>query len=236
MNHIARLFLAIIMGACVYYIALSVIPSLRLFEELQKSPWIDGGDVTQISLLILSLILISVLSRGNLSTYGFKSVEIGQLIKPVLISVPAAFIMIIIAGIIVMMSGSMPSSGGDSAPGDGLLKDIISIVIIASICEEIFARGLIQGFLAPLQKYGFKLIKSHISVPVIVSALGFGLGHLCLLGSKNNAMVVGIVISATVLGFIAGYYREKTESLLPAVAVHMTFNIVGFSISLLMMS
>ena len=40
-------------------------------------------------------------------------------------------------------------------------------------------------------------------------------------------MLIAILVSTTVLGFIAGYYREKTGSLLPAISAHTTFNIVG---------
>jgi hypothetical protein len=115
-----------------------------------------------------------------------------------------------------------------------MVKTIISIWLIASTCEEIFYRGLILSFLAPLKEYGFKLFRSHISVPVIVSAIGFGLGHLCLLNQMESIIVVGIVISATLLGFIAGYFREKTGSLVPAIAAHLTFNIVGFAIGSLL--
>jgi membrane protease YdiL (CAAX protease family) len=53
----------------------------------------------------------------------------------------------------------------------------------------------------------------------------------------DSRMVVLIVISATALGFIAGYFRERTNSLMPAIAVHMTFNIVtGVFPQLLMMA
>lgn len=227
--------MGIVMGAGIYYLALYLIPGLGVFEGLLKSPWISEGGITQISLLVISLILMHLFSRGNLSTYGFKAIKIRRLIKPIVISIPTAFLMLILTGIMLMISGSIQDVGADSSQGKGILSSIISIVIIASICEELFARGLILGFLAPLKRYGLRLFGSRISLPVTVSGLGFGLGHFCLLGSMNGVLVTGIVLSATVLGFIAGYYREKTGSLIPAVSVHMTFNVVGLAISYIMM-
>jgi len=52
----------------------------------------------------------------------------------------------------------------------------------------------------------------------------------------SYVIVISIVVSATLLGFIAGYYREKTGSLLPAIAAHITFNIVAFGIPTIMTS
>ena len=223
------------MGVCVYYIALYVVPSFGLFEGLLKSSWVSSGDITQISYLFISLILIYVFSKGDLSIYGFISIKLKQLVKPVLVSIPIGFLAIILNIIVVVMSGIQPEGEGPPALEQGALKAIISVWVIASICEEIFYRGLILGYLAPLKKYSFKLLKSRISLPVSISALGFGLGHLCLLGEMNSFFVINIIISATVLGIIAGYYREKTGSIIPAIAVHMTFNIVGFTIPLIML-
>ena len=39
--------------------------------------------------------------------------------------------------------------------------------------------------------------------------------------------LLNIVIFGIVLGIIAGYYREQTNSLIPAIMVHMCFNIGG---------
>jgi membrane protease YdiL (CAAX protease family) len=233
MKNTVRLVLGIIMGGCIYYLSLYVIPSFGLLKGLMRLSWISKGDITQISLLVLSLILIGLLSKGNLPTFGFSPAKVKQLVRPVLVSIPVPFLMIVVTMIMIIITGTIPK-GEHPAAKYGLIKTIISIWLIASTCEEIFYRGLILGFLAPLKEYGFKLFGSHISVPVIVSAIGFGLGHLCLLNQVGSTIVVGIVVSATLLGFIAGYFREKTGSLVPAIAAHMTFNIVGFAIGSLL--
>jgi membrane protease YdiL (CAAX protease family) len=47
-------------------------------------------------------------------------------------------------------------------------------------------------------------------------------------------LLIGILISTTVMGFIGGYYRERSGSLLPAIAAHMTFNVVGTTVPMLL--
>ena len=235
MKIIVRLFVAVIMRVCIDILALMVIPSLSLFQGLLESyTWLSRGDITQITLLVVSLLLMCVFSKGNLSTYGFKSVKISQLLKPVLISIIVAFTLIVLSIVIMIIGGAQAEGGESSAMAEGVLKHIISVWIIASICEEFFSRGLLQGFLDPFKKYGFRLFRAYISVPVTISAIAFGLGHLCLLGRINTLFLINILILATVLGFIAGYYREKTGSIIPAIVVHLLFNIVG-SIPLLLM-
>jgi membrane protease YdiL (CAAX protease family) len=233
MNNIIRLILTVLLGFIIYYVVVFVKPFVPLLEG--RLPGVTGGDINQLTFLITSLILIIILGKGNLSAFGFKPAHIKQLIAPVLISIPAELIMMVIMIISVMLSGIMPT--GEKHPGmeGGMLKTIISVIIVASICEEIFYRGLLQSLLEPLRRYGFKFVRVHISVPVIVCGVGFGLGHLCLLGSMSRVVVINIVLSSTLLGLIAGYYREKTGSLIPAVAVHMTFNIVGSAVPALLM-
>ena len=135
-----------------------------------------------------------------------------------------------------MATGVAPDKLGGSGMEKSILNFLMTIVIIASTCEEIFYRGLIYGYLAPLKKYGFNLFRAFISLPVIVCGLMFGLGHFCLIGQMNKIIVISIVISATLLGLIAGYYREKSGSILPAIIAHMTFNIVAFGFPTIMSS
>ena len=235
MSKIGRLFLSIAIAGSIYWLALFIIPSLSLFKELLESAWISKGNITQATYLVLSLILIAIFSQGNFAAYGFKPIRVNQLVKPVLIGIPIGLLVILLMIITTILSG-FPADGDEpQALTGGILRTIISIWIIASIVEELFYRGLVQSLLAPLKDYGFKLFKLSISVPVTIPALLFGLGHFCLLSSMPGKMVINIVIAATVLGFTAGYFREKTGSLIPAIAVHMTFNIVGFTIPNLMM-
>jgi len=162
-----------------------------------------------------------VLSKGRISTYGFKLTEDLQLKGIILWSFG------------IGVGGALIQS---FIPGEGLafLEDfsfpriVISIWIYASICEEVLTRGLIQGYLSPLTKYGFTLFKARISLPVLVGALFFGLMHLALLTmGVGGLLVLTIVFFAFILGIVAGFYRERTGSLIPAIITHMAFNISG---------
>ena len=111
--------------------------------------------------------------------------------------------------------------------GFSFAEQIIYIWILASIAEEIFTRGLIQGFLLPVKHIGFSIFKVYISLPVIIAALFFGAMHLALLQFMDPPLVLNIVFFGIILGLIAGYYREKYNNLIPAILVHTCFNIGG---------
>lgn len=224
-----RLTLGIGMGAAIYFFALMLVPSIGFIRDFTKShgSWISPGEVTQVTFLFVSLLLMAVLGRKDRTRYGFNTASLGHVLKPVLI-VALVTIAFIASNIILTMMSKPPSPGQEHpAMGGGLLKTVLSVLILASTAEEVFYRGLLQGFLDPLKERGFKFFKAHISLPNTVCALGFGLGHLCLLGRMNTRMVISIVIHTAITGFIAGYYREKSRSLIPAVAAHMAANVFG---------
>ncbi len=133
-----------------------------------------------------------------------------------------------------MITG-MPEGMGKAPFTDSLLKNIISIWILVSMIEEIFYRGFLQTFLNPLKDIGLKLGKVYLSLPIITAAIMFVLMHLCLLGKMPDRMVYFVIVNAFILGLIAGYYREKSRSLIPAYFVHLAFNIVGMMIPQIMM-
>ncbi len=106
-------------------------------------------------------------------------------------------------------------------------QDIIFVWIYASISEEIFTRGLLQSFLSPLTKYGVGLFNRwRLSVPVLFSGLYFGFMHIVLI-HRLGPGVLFVIILTSLLGIIAGYYREKTQSLIPGIIIHALFNVGG---------
>lgn len=234
MKDYIRLTSGIVMAIVIFLLALWVVPFIGFISAAIESSPISYGEVTQITLLIASLILIRVFSKGDFISYGFRLVGLKKLIKSALISITAVILFFIVLNIIMMATGIAADKLGDSGIEKSTINFLVTIVIIASTCEEIFYRGLIYGYMAPLKKYGFNFIRAYISLPVIVCGLMFGLGHFCLIGQMNKIIVISIVISATLLGLIAGYYREKSGSILPAIVAHMTFNIVAFGLPTIM--
>lgn len=113
-------------------------------------------------------------------------------------------------------------------PGvDSFVKVVVSVWLLASTAEEMLFRGLLLGALSPLSRRAWSVGRCRTSLPVVIAAVLFGLVHLGLLRVMAAPMVVLIVVMATVAGLVAGYYREKTGSLVPAVAAHFTFNVVS---------
>jgi membrane protease YdiL (CAAX protease family) len=129
--------------------------------------------------------------------------------------------------------GTVVESGigtGGVSPGEGFTfgQQIIFIWIIASICEEVFFRGLIHGFLILYLQSGIANSHGRLSISIWVAAVIFGLMHFGLLSTGMNIAAVGnIVFFAIILGLFAGYYREQTGSLIPAIMIHALFNIGG---------
>ena len=233
-----RTFWAIALFLSVYCLAVMIVPSLCMLLGLAgMCPWlVKTGLVSQFTFLIASLTLMAVIGRGDLTGYGLRFAGAGYVIRAILIS--AAAMLVLISPMVIMALANPQATAEDSEGSgfgpEGLLQTILFVWLIASVCEEVFYRGLLQGFLCPLTSYGVRLLKVYISFPVAFCAVSFGLGHLCLLGTVPGPLLAGILISTTTAGFIAGYYREQTGSLVPAIAAHMTFNVVGTMVPLLL--
>jgi membrane protease YdiL (CAAX protease family) len=76
-----------------------------------------------------------------------------------------------------------------------------------------------------------RIRRLHLSLPVIVAALFFAAMHIPLLIMGIDPwMGVSILVSAFLLGLIAGFYRERSGSLLPAYVAHMLANVFGMGI------
>jgi len=224
-----RLLLTLVMAGVVYALALYVIPRIGFIQNIIDATVLSKGNITQFLYLMFSLVLIYFLGEKKFSEYGFKASKIKSVLWAVVISIPVELAMLFLMIFVVVISGGMSPEENPFASMT-FLETVISVWIIASTCEEVFFRGFLYGYLSPLKKYGFNIFKLYISVPVIVCAVLFGLAHLCLIGRMPGAMVPVIVLSTTLLGFIAGYFREKTGSLIPAIAAHITFNIVGYGV------
>ena len=120
-----------------------------------------------------------------------------------------------------------PAALSSTASAPSPAATILGIWIYASICEEIFTRGLLQTWLSPLAKHRICLLhRWPLSVPVLLSGLFFAAMHIVLWPKLGPATLV-VMFLAAILGLIAGYYREKTGSLIPAILIHSFFDIGG---------
>ncbi len=228
LNPTIRTILAVILGLLVLFLSGTIFQTILTHSNLMND---FPGLIKTLNhslMLVFSILLILVINKGKLKEYGFTWNINFPIVKVVLISI----LMGILPSIILLVSNFQEKD----FPGSDFnwLEKIIYIWLWASICEEVLTRGLIQGFLFPVKNIGFNFLNRFISLPVMVGAAFFGLMHFMLLTFGISFFaVITIVIFAIVLGIIAGYYREQTNSLVPAIIVHICFNIGGSILELL---
>jgi membrane protease YdiL (CAAX protease family) len=236
-NPIIRIIIAIVLGLCV----INVVPYIERLIALisphvvHSIPWLIPV-LEGMAMVVFSVVIILIIHRGKLSDYGFTLGKNIKYVKIIILSFVIAIITMVITGIVAnILQSFFPVKGGEHFASDySFLETVFRVWILASISEEVLTRGLIQGFLSPLKKYGFKIFKRFMSVPILISALFFGVMHIMLLFTGMNAyMVFAVVITCFILGIVAGYTREKTGSLIPAIIVHMVFNMTGALLGLL---
>ncbi len=210
-----RLLAALALGIVISVISLKT-PDILIRAE--SSPiWLPAA-LTHSIMWILSLVVIGLLSRGSLASYGLTKGDFQLTGGIFLWAIPTAILSTL--GFIASRSGVKVRGGLGYSP----LQTVIFVWIYASISEEIFTRGLLQSYLIPLSNYGINLSqKLRLSLPVIFSGLYFGMMHIVAI----KRMGPPVILLTTLLGLIAGYYREKTKSLIPAMIIHALFNIGG---------
>ena len=216
-----RVIFAILMGLFVLAVGAMVMTLLGITPESPSTtPWL-GPLYMHTTMLVMSVLLMLALSKGKILSYGFKWIRTSDLKSVAILSFGIGTVGALILAL-------LPSQETATFEEFTFLQTVIFVWIYASICEEILTRGLIQGYLAPFVDHCIGVFKLRLSLPVIVGALFFSLIHIMPLGASLGIYkLIVFLLFATILGVIAGYYREKTGSLVPAVIVHMMFNISG---------
>lgn len=219
---VGRVLVAVLLGFIVLnIIATVVMKSDFLPATILSQPWAEGA-LSHTTMWLVSLILILIISKGRLSTFGFR---LGRNYH----WTPMIALGVVTGVVLTIISNMLPETSNSFLQDYSFAQTVIFVWLYASICEEILTRGLIQSFLSPLTMYGISISGLRISLPVLVGAFFFGLMHLGLLTIGVGLLqVINIVAFATVLGVIAGYYREQTGSLIPAIIVHMFGNIGSY--------
>lgn len=177
------------------------------------------------AMAVISIALILMVKGGSLREYGFRWGLPYNYVAMLLWSAGVGILAAIVGVLLPYPQMQLPFEGG-------LFQTILLVWIWASISEEMLTRGFIQGYLESLRERGISVGAVHISLPVIVAAIFFGLMHLALLTiGVHRIHVLNIVVFGVALGLIAGYFREKSGSLVPAIVVHAIFNITGWLVA-----
>jgi len=212
---------AIFLGIVVLFAAWG---SSRAVQNLaaEGSPEWMSVFVNYAIMLAVSLILVLASSTGDPSRFGFTRPKVGGGYR-------AGIIWGIILGALAS-SVTLTARAGGMNPLKGLsfVQIVLLVWILASVAEEILVRGYVQSYLEPLTDRGFSVFRLRISLPVIISAVFFAVMHIILLATGTSFLTTYIIVAfAFFLGLVAAYQRERTGSILPAIAAHVSFNIGG---------
>ncbi|MCD6182544.1 MAG: CPBP family intramembrane metalloprotease [Candidatus Cloacimonetes bacterium] len=203
--------------AC-FIMPMAVMSSGIIKPVMEKLSWYGPAEATQTVLLLCALIITLVWKKG-FAAAGFRFGS-GRLVLiacgvAIAVAVSSNLLEELLFPLHTAMEGDHPAVSGI------LLKDVLSIWIGASFIEEFLLRGVLMRILIdegkPMKFFAWQNI---------IPAVQFGIIHLPLLSFMPARIVASIVFNAVLLGLIAGYYRQKSNSLLPAYCVHMSFNVV----------
>ncbi len=220
MKNIERFVYGLAITAAIFSTATFV--SARLHLDVDFIP--DFFVTLTIELLLSA---IAIYAMRNYLIFRFSIPRPKTLIKPVVFALLAT---IAINGVLTILTKMV---GGKTEVPEALAKlkpvqVLIFVFFYASIAEEMLFRGFLLNLLKPLEKTGFSVLKRYISLPVIVSAVAFGMAHLILITTDVSLLFVArIVVFTTCLGAIAGYYQEKHENHAYAIIVHMSGNLLA---------
>lgn len=217
----------IILTALVYFVSIFMGHHWHLNSAVVEDSVLNHG-----TMLILSILLIIIFKKQV--KYRIAAPKLDQILKPILFGILCAIVINVIMNIIsAIVTGSVQTH--PLMEHTTVLKNFLSVFVLASIAEEFLFRGFFQNYLNPLGTWGFKVFKRRISLPVLLSALAFSAAHLILLASGVGTMfIVRVLVFTFVLGLIAGYYQEKHDNHIFAILVHMAGNLMGLVSVILM--
>ena len=179
-----------------------------LFEKKKEGM---GGVVTQLVFIITSVAVFILF--GRLQYFGVR-LETFYTVVGFAVALPIALPL-------AYITSRVGSKEKVNLPIDvgrmGIPKFIAIALVLAPIGEEMLFRGVLE---TPLLAWG-------IWTATVISAILFALVHIAPFKGSSPKFMAIILFSAFVLGFLAGYLRAISGSLLPAYVVHMTFNLSG---------
>lgn len=227
MRNTDRLFVGLIITIVIYFISIIFGAKININVD-----FVHDSFGTYTVMLFLSIIAIYFLKKYVNYKISFPALR--KVIKPALIG----FIVSIVVNILMNISIKILGGNMENHPALMSMSPIqifVFVVIYASVAEELLFRGFLMNILRPLKGKGIKVIKRRVSIPVMISAIAFGLAHLFLIKTGVGFLfLLRIVVFTTILGLVAGYYQEKYNNNAYAIIVHMAGNLMGLVAAILM--
>ena len=189
----------IIFVVAVTLLAVGAIQLLAGLSELTIIGW----------LYVIGLLSVAVavapMGRAALPALAFR----GAGWKPIVLGSIAALVLSIIAGELGPEVKGMKDVARVGREPGGLLPSFIAFAVLAPLVEELIFRGLIYGWIEG--RWGWR-------PAFVVSSLAFSAAHF------EPAHIILVLP----LGFLFGWLRHRSQSLLPSLVAHMINN--GFAV------
>jgi membrane protease YdiL (CAAX protease family) len=212
---------AIFLGVVVLAAAWGTSKAVEYFSAAGTPEWMSVF-VNYMAMLAVTLILVIASSMGDPASFGFVRPQVTGSYGP---GISWGLVLGALASVTNLAAGQ---GRMEVLEGMSFLQIVLLVWLLASIAEEVLVRGYVQSYLAPLAHRGFDVFRMRISLPVIISALFFSAMHLILLTRSQAFTGVYVILVFTFfLGLVAAKQRERTGSVLPAVATHVSFNVGG---------
>ena len=218
--------LKVTLGILITFIVLMLSGALES-ELTSMIDFLPIGFSVQFVILLFSSMLIYFFNKKGIIDFKIGKVKANQIIYPILLPV-----------LLVILSETIIKFRGDEGhPAEMAMSNVqlfFIIVLLASLSEELLFRGFLQNMLEPIKSLGISILKIKLSLPVIISGILFGLMHFGIMsmGASFN-FAIHVVIAATIMGMIAGYYQERYNNFSYPVIVHMTSNFTALLISII---
>jgi membrane protease YdiL (CAAX protease family) len=208
-------------------VPLGLVISAPIFSlTLLPKYWSSFPGQTLFAKAVISYALIAVLSTGAMAAFGegrwkdfgFQRAE-GRWRR-------FALYALALGAISTLAVKLGPGKGLEEAMKQLAPWQIPLLMLVASVVEELAARGWLQGFLEPTRARVVRLGRASVSVPVLTGALAFGAWHSPAIAIDvwTGAIMVAFT---TLLGWLAGTSRERTGSLVPAIVTHLAGTVGG---------
>ena len=177
-----------------------------------KLPFAKAAPVI-IGISLAMAIVLMRLGSGDtrLAEFGLRSCRPRYILAAILIGTPVGWVADLVSRL--SSASQMPESSLS------MWMKLLYFVVGAAIQEEVIFRGLLQTKFARYFPASVSIVGASFSYAAIIIAVLFGLIHL-----RVNLITAA---SAFVLGVIAGEFRSRSGSVLPAILVHAIFN--GFA-------
>jgi hypothetical protein len=136
---------------------------------------------------------------------------------------------LIIVAIIISVYGYL--IGGFEAS----VENILFQITMPSVVEEIAYRGILLTLLNQIFERNFRWGKTQFGVGLMVTSLLFGLWHGLSIGDNFSLEMNWFAFILTgLIGFLLGFVRERTGSLLYPIILHILINLIPNIIGLIL--